>query len=77
MRALKTIISTNKHSLPFLFETKISSFSHLTRLSKSLGSSGSSGGIFLFWKIDVDVRILVSNFNLINALVFSNKDELP
>lgn len=80
VRALKALISKNNPSLLFLSEIKISSLTRFTRLSKYLGfpsfeiflGSDSAGGIALLWKSDIDVRILVSNYNIINALIFSH-----
>lgn len=80
MRALKALNSAHKPSLLLLSEIKLSSSSRFSFLAKSLGFScyefipatGSAGGIALLWQDHLDVRILLSNPNFINALVFSD-----
>lgn len=70
----------HKLSLLFLLEIKFSSSFRFSSLVKSIGfvhmkfvhAIGSADGIALLWKTCMDVRILTSNPNLINALVFSN-----
>lgn len=39
---------------------------------KFVHAIGSAGGIALLWKTCMDVQILTSNLNRINALVFPN-----
>lgn len=78
MRALKALVSPHKPSLLFLFEFKIASLSRFSRIPKTLGFLsfefspvvGSVGGVALLWKEGLNVRILVANANVINAMVF-------
>lgn len=85
MRALKALNSAHKPSLLHLSEIKLSSLARFSHIAKLLGFShfefvpatDSAGGIALLWKDTLDVRILVSNSNLINALVFSDPVDTP
>lgn len=84
VRALEALVSVHKSSLVFLSEIKLSYLPKFSKISKYIGFSyfefiptiGSSGVIDLLWKMFLDIRVLVSHTNLINALVFSEGYEL-
>lgn len=74
-QTLSSLSLWNKNLLPLSSYSSLKS--HNFHGCECSPTSGSSRGITLLWKINVDVRIFVFNSNLINALFFSDKDELP
>lgn len=73
-------MKTHQPSVLFLSELKTSSSTKILNIFRSLGfpqiefipAVGSSGGIALGWKDHVDIKIIVANSNIVNALVISD-----
>lgn len=69
VRTLQLYVSTHKPHILFISELHTSSLPKVQNICKTTGfdslefvpSTGRAGGLALFWKKDIDVRILVAN----------------
>lgn len=80
VRTLQELCNSHRPTLLFLYETKISLLPCLQAIALSLSfdhlhavpSRGSSGGLVLFWKNTLDLKVIVSYDNFISVLILND-----
>lgn len=80
IRALRELCNSHRPNLVFLSETKICNPPQIHRIAHNLNfdnvhmvpANGSSGGLALFWKQDLDVQIVGDSQNLITFMVLND-----
>lgn len=87
LRSLRVFIKTHKPSIVFLSELKTYSSSSfkIQKILLSLGfpsfdfvpAIGKVGGIALYWKSVVNLQVVFSNPNMINAMIFFEPSHTP
>ena len=84
IRALKELIRESNPDIVFLSETKIKSM-RINKICDRLkfvdswcvDADGLSGGLALFWRLGVELKVVFSNKNMIVAVVYSDPPEAP
>lgn len=85
IRSLRGYIKSHRPSFVFLSEIKCNKVDKVEKLVKSLHfqcfefilARGRTGGLLLFWKNQLNIKVIVSSSFLINCLVFSHNDPIP
>ena len=84
IRAIKELIRESCPVLVFLSETKLKS-AGIDKIKSKLNffdsycvdAIGKAGGLVLFWRMDVDLKVVLSDDNAIVALIYSDPVRSP
>lgn len=85
IRVLRELCNSDRPNLLFLLETKICNTLQIQSIARGIHfdhvhavpANGSSGGLAISWKQDLDLHVVTSSSNFISIMVLNNLTEHP
>lgn len=85
IRALRELCTFHRPSLIFISETKISNTQTVQRIADSfkfehaytVPAQGTSSGLALLWKDEMDVQVVTASANYISAMILNDPEQNP